>query len=75
MTAHPEKGGDPKTFQKLNKAVTVSKIRWKMHKTDLTEQRHESVRLRYICSVSVMSFVGRCYIVLAISVVQDAKVC
>ena len=42
MTAHPEKGGDPKTFQKLNKAVTVSKIRWKMHKTELTEQRHKA---------------------------------
>jgi hypothetical protein len=33
MTAHPEKGGDPKTFQKLNKAVTVSKI-WKRHKIE-----------------------------------------
>ena len=40
----------------------------------LNEQRNERMRLRYICTVSIMSFVCRCYVI-AISLVQDAKVC
>ena len=40
--------------------------------TQLNPRRNERMRLRYICPVSMMSFVCRCHVI-AISLAQDEK--
>lgn len=64
MTAHPEKGGDPKTFQKLNKAVTVSKI-WKRHKIEWTTKWKNAAAIHLYClhHVICMSLLCHCYLI------------